>query len=191
MRITGGIARSIQLKTLDLPELRPATDVMRQAIFNSLAASIPGCRFLDLFAGCGAVGLEAASRGAVSGVFVERHPKLAAIIKDNLMAVCKSMGISPADREKNFHIHQADVFKFRSIGNSFDIIFCDPPYAIIEGNEKAMFDIAARALKPNGLFLWEHPAEVPLAASEGFALIKTLGGKGLRTPNVGVFRKAG
>jgi 16S rRNA (guanine966-N2)-methyltransferase len=236
MRISGGAARSIQLKTLDLPELRPATDVMRQAMFNFLASFFSACRppsreteitssqetmenenqqfpksasarvrpweskertvgplaglrFLDLFAGCGAVGLEAVSRGAASGVFVERHPKLSAIIKENLAAVCKSAGISPEDREKNFHVHSSDVFNFQPVENSFDVIFCDPPYALIVGNEKKLLGLGRRALKPNGLFLWEHPFEIPMGAPEGFELIKNLGGKGLRTPNVGVFRR--
>ena len=92
MRITGGLARSIQLKTLDLPELRPATDQIRQALFNSIEATVgplEGLRFLDLFAGSGAYGLEAFSRGAAGGMFVERHPKLKVVLEQNLAAVAK------------------------------------------------------------------------------------------------------
>lgn len=89
-----------------------------------------------------------------------------------------------------FEVQQADVMRLQPEANCFDVIFCDPPYALIVGNEKAMFDLAARALKAEGLFMWEHPAEVPLPASAGFTMIKSLGGKGLRTPNVGVFRRA-
>ena len=185
MRITGGAARSIQLRTLDLPELRPATDQMRQAVFNSLASSIPGCQFLDLFAGCGAVGLEAGSRGASSGVFVERHPKLAALIRQNIAAVCKSAQVDFA----SFHLHEGDVFSFQPVEASFDIVFCDPPYALILGNEERLFDLGLRALKPGGLFLWEHPAEVPLDKAKGFEFLKRLGGKSPRAPNTGVFRK--
>lgn len=185
MRITGGKARSIQLKTLDLPELRPATDQMRQAVFNSLAACIPDCAFLDLFAGCGAVGLEAVSRGAKSGIFVERHPKLASIIKGNIAAVCKSAGVEPF----GFQVYQGDVFTFEPEAASCDIVFCDPPYAIIVGNEEKLFALGSSALKPGGFFLWEHPAQVPLQATKNFEFIKRLGGKGPRTPNIGVFRK--
>jgi 16S rRNA (guanine966-N2)-methyltransferase len=185
MRITGGKARSIILKTLDLPELRPATDQMRQAVFNSLAAHIPECTFIDLFAGCGAVGLEAVSRGAKSGIFVERHPKLAAVIKGNIAAVCKSAEVEPFA----FHVHQGDVFAFIPEESSCDIVFCDPPYAMIQGNEDKLFFLGLKALKTGGFFLWEHPAEVPLLATTGYEFIKRLGGKGPRTPNVAVFRK--
>lgn len=185
MRITGGAARSIQLKTLDLPELRPATDQMRQALFNSLAAVIPGCRFLDLFAGCGAVGLEAVSRGASSGVFVERHPKLAAIIRQNLAAVCKSAQVDPSA----FEVYQGDVFSSAMSESSFDLVFCDPPYALIENNVAPLFELGLRALKPGGYFLWEHPSQDDLGLPLGFEFIKRLGGKGPRTPNMGIYRK--
>jgi 16S rRNA (guanine966-N2)-methyltransferase len=185
MRITGGRARSIQLKTLDLPELRPATDQMRQTVFNSLAACIPDCVFIDLFAGCGAVGLEAVSRGAKSGIFVERHPKLAVVIKGNIAAVCKSASVEPFP----FQIYQGDVFAFSPAESSCNIVFCDPPYAIIQGNEEKLFALGARALKPGGFFLWEHPAEVSLQATTGFEFVKRLGGKGPRTPNVAVFKR--
>src|SRR5258708_32993696 len=77
MRISGGIARGITLATPKGDATRPATDGMRQAVFSSLGASVVGARFLDLFAGSGAYGLEALSPGAASGVFVEQSPKAA------------------------------------------------------------------------------------------------------------------
>ena len=73
MRITGGLARSIPLILPKGDAVRPATDALRQAVFSSLAARVAGARFLDLFAGSGAYGLEALSRGASSGVFVEKR----------------------------------------------------------------------------------------------------------------------
>jgi 16S rRNA (guanine966-N2)-methyltransferase len=189
MRITGGIARSIQLKTLDLPELRPATDAMRQAIFNSVVAtmtsSIEGSRFLDLFAGSGAYGLEAISRGATSGVFVERHPKLVKVIEENRARVCKSAGVE----EKSFLVRQADALKFSSEPNSFDLVFCDPPYAMIEEISPVLFAIASQALKKGGLFLLEHPSGMKLKETNDLQFVKNIGGKTNRAPNVGVFVK--
>lgn len=185
MRITGGIARSIQLKTLDTPQLRPATDQMRQAIFNSLAARIPGCHFLDLFAGSGAYGLEAVSRGAAGGLFVEKDRKLIPLITDNLARVAKSTGVDA----KSFLIRCDDALKYPYTSHFADIIFCDPPYALISQFQAKIFDIAQDALKPEGLLLFEHPAKTQLSAPMGLSFIKNLGGKSPQSPNVAVFKK--
>ena len=95
MRITGGQARGIPLTLPKGDRVRPATDALRQAVFSSLAARVPGARFLDLFAGSGAYGLEALSRGASGGVFVEKDARTAGFIRDNITAVCKSLGRTP------------------------------------------------------------------------------------------------
>jgi len=71
--------------------VRPATDGLRQAVFSSIAARVPGAQFLDLFAGSGAYGLEALSRGAAGGIFVEKNAKAAGCLRHNLAAVCKSL----------------------------------------------------------------------------------------------------
>src|SRR3954462_8903224 len=92
MRISGGVARGIQLVTPKGDATRPATDGMRQGVFSSLGAAVVGARFLDLFAGSGAYGLEAISRGAAGGVFVEQNGKAAGCVRQNLVAVCKSAG---------------------------------------------------------------------------------------------------
>src|ERR1051325_4727781 len=92
MRISGGTARGIPLLVPKGDAVRPATDGMRQAVFSSLAARVPGARFLDLFAGSGAYGLEALSRGATGGTFVEKSARTADFIHRNIAAVCKSLG---------------------------------------------------------------------------------------------------
>lgn len=235
MRITGGLARSIQLKTLDLPELRPATDQMRQSIFNSIAAYVEGARFLDLFAGCGAYGLEAVSRGAASGVFVERHPKLGKIIKENLEKVLKSVGTAEPNQilpppnplpqgggvkgggfapsiphgfharnnagefsgvqgaqpltSPSFIVREADALKFSPEENSFDLVFCDPPYAMIADNWTMLGNLARKALKVGGLWLMEHPAGLNLPPPEGLEFRKNLGGAGKNSPNVAIYKK--
>ncbi|MDR0351615.1 MAG: RsmD family RNA methyltransferase, partial [Puniceicoccales bacterium] len=93
MRITGGMARSINLLSLEHKLLRPATDFLRQAIFSSLGNIVIGKNFLDLFAGTGAYGLEALSRGASGGVFVEKNFSLKQILQKNIGAVSKSLAI--------------------------------------------------------------------------------------------------
>lgn len=92
MRITGGAARGIPLKAPAGDAVRPATDAMRQAVFSSLGGVVVNAYFLDLFAGTGGYGLEALSRGAAGGVFIERNAKAAACLRANLTAVRKSLG---------------------------------------------------------------------------------------------------
>lgn len=96
MRITGGIARGITLQTPKGDRTRPATDGMRQAVFSSLAARVPGARFVDLFAGSGGYGLEAFSRGAAGGVFVEKDNRACACIARNIEAVARSVKRDPS-----------------------------------------------------------------------------------------------
>ena len=123
MRVIAGSARSIPLKTLEGLDTRPTQDRIKETLFNILQSDIPGCRFLDLFAGSGAIGIEAASRGASQVVFLENNPKAAEIIRTNL---------------KNTHLEdqsmlcQGDLFSIlpglSSREKVFDIIFMDPPY---------------------------------------------------------------
>ncbi len=185
MRITGGLARSIQLKTLDLPELRPATDQIRQALFNSIGEAVVGARFLDLFAGSGSYGLEAFSRGAAGGIFVEQNAKLKAIISQNLAAVAKSAGLNPADCQ----VRQMDALAFAPEEEAFDLLFCDPPYAMIAENWPRLGEIASRALKARGLWCMEHPAGLSLPLPKGFELLRNLGGKGKGAPNMAICKK--
>ena len=92
MRISGGLARGIELSVPKGDAVRPATDGMRQAVFSSLGPRVAGARFVDLFAGSGAYGLEAFSRGASGGTFVEQNAKAAACLRKNIAAVCRSLG---------------------------------------------------------------------------------------------------
>jgi 16S rRNA (guanine966-N2)-methyltransferase len=92
VRISGGRARGIPLVVPRGDAVRPATDGLRQAVFSSLAARVAGAHFWDLFAGSGAYGLEALSRGAVSGLFVEQDRRAAECLRKNLAAVTRSLG---------------------------------------------------------------------------------------------------
>ncbi|MBQ0000546.1 MAG: 16S rRNA (guanine(966)-N(2))-methyltransferase RsmD [Clostridiales bacterium] len=122
MRVIAGKARRLPLKTLPGVETRPTTDRIKETLFNILQPEIPGCRFLDLFSGSGAIAIEAISRGAESAVLVEKNPKACACIRDNL-AFTKLVS---QGRVLNMDVLQA----LRSMENreTFDMVFMDPPY---------------------------------------------------------------
>ncbi len=185
MRITGGRARGIPLLLPRGDLVRPATDAMRQAVFSSLAHCVAGARFLDLFAGSGAYGLEALSRGAVGGVFVEKNARAADFIRQNISAVCKSLGRDTA----GLQVVTADatlVFP----GDAPDLIFIDPPYERIPALASKLFARLDSWLteKPDALIVFEMPGELELSPV-GWTCVKRLG-KGARQPTAGIFRSS-
>jgi 16S rRNA (guanine966-N2)-methyltransferase len=121
MRISGGIFRGRVLRTAPGSVTRPTADKIREAIFNILMKDIKGAKVLDLFAGSGALGIEAVSRGAVSAVFIESGQTQVEIIKHNLESLKLDMEVMARDF----------VSGCRALGRSgrkFDLIFADPPY---------------------------------------------------------------
>jgi 16S rRNA (guanine(966)-N(2))-methyltransferase RsmD len=120
MRIIAGELKGRRLEAPDWPGLRPTSDRLRETVFNILAASIRGARFLDGYAGTGAVGIEALSRGAAHVTFVEQDRRAIALIKSNLArcGVTDRHAIMPFDFARAFAREQPP----------FDIIFLDPPY---------------------------------------------------------------
>lgn len=109
--------------------VRPTQDVVRQALFSSLATKVPGCRFLDLFAGSGAVGLDAWSRGAGCVCWVEADAKAFACLRANIQGLCGSETGKTDDQE--WRLVRSDVFRYLAgarEGYAYDIIFADPPY---------------------------------------------------------------
>lgn len=183
MRITGGNARGITLTTGGNEAVRPATDRLREAVFSSLGSSVEGARCLDLFAGTGAYGLEALSRGAASVVFVEQNRKSAAAIAHNIAAVCKSMGAPPSVARAQ----QRDVFTWQAGADSFDLVFADPPYALLPGRAADIFRVVLAALADNGLFVFEMPGELDLKHPT-LTLLRRLG-KGRHQPGVAVYKR--
>jgi 16S rRNA (guanine966-N2)-methyltransferase len=186
MRITGGKARGIPLALPKGDAVRPATDAMRQAVFSSLAARVEGARFLDLFAGSGAYGLEALSRGAAGGVFVEKDGRTAGFIRQNIAAVCKSLGRPVAD----LTVINADATTVTPTGAAPDLVFIDPPYEIISETGPKLFARLDGLLKdhPDPVIVFEMPGECELTPT-GWTCVKRLG-KGARQPTVAFFRKA-
>lgn len=188
MRISGGGARGITLVVPKGDLTRPATDGMRQAVFSSLGARVVGARFLDLFAGSGAYGLEAVSRGADRGVFVEQNAKAAACVRQNILAVCKSLRRQPS----GLTVVQSDArtVPFGGDGLVPDLVFIDPPYEIIAEVAPGLFQRLSDALqsRADALVVFEYPGELTLEPP-GWELLKRLG-KGARQPTVGFFRRA-
>ena len=185
MRISGGQARGIPLIVPKGDAVRPATDGMRQAAFSSLGGFVTGARFLDLFAGSGAYGLEALSRGAAGGVFVEKNAKAAACVRQNLASVCKSLGRDPA---ASAEVWQVDALTAPPPEPAPDLVFIDPPYDIISDVAPVLFARLGELLvaKPEALVVFEMPGEIDLTPA-GWTLVKRLG-KGIRQPTVAFFR---
>ncbi len=175
---------------------RPATDGLRQSVFSSLAAWVPGSRFLDLFAGSGGYGLEAMSRGAAGGVFVESNAKAVACIRKNIDAVGKSLGGGAA--MAGVRVVQGDALVLAGVDageagtpDAPDLVFVDPPYEMIPKIAPALLARLAELLagKADPVIVFELPGELDLTPPEGWVLAKRLG-KGARQPTVQFLRKA-
>ena len=125
MRVISGEAKGRKLKPVPGKGTRPISDRVKESLFNILRWKVPDSRFLDLYAGTGGVGIEALSRGAAAAVFVEKAPKAAQVLRENL----RSTGTSARAR-----VVQEDVFRFLLLANHavepadrFDIIYVAPP----------------------------------------------------------------
>jgi 16S rRNA (guanine966-N2)-methyltransferase len=186
VRISGGNARGIELLVPKGDAVRPATDGMRQSVFSSLGARIAGARFVDLFAGSGAYGLEAFSRGASGGTFVERNAKASACLRRNIAAVCKSLGKGGEELQAV----EADALSLPAgTGERPHLIFVDPPYDVIGEIAPVLFGKLDAALPKDwgGLVVFEMPGETTLEAA-GWTCVKRLG-RGARQPSVAFFAR--
>ena len=183
MRITGGNARGIPLLVPKGDAVRPATDALRQAVFSSIAARVAGATFWDFFAGSGAYGLEAFSRGAAGGVFVEKNARAADCIRQNLAAVAKSLGCGSG----GLRVLQADATTVAP-APAAELVFIDPPYALIPEIGPALFarlsGLLAEVADP--LVVFEMPGEMELAPPDWIA-VKRLGQRA-RQPSAVIFR---
>lgn len=121
LRIVAGIWRSRVLEIADLPGLRPTSERIRETLFNWLTPHLAGARCLDLYAGTGALGLEALSRGAAAAIFVEKSPSAVAVLQLNV----ETLEAAGAD------IKVADAVDYLRTAETkqFDIVFLDPPFA--------------------------------------------------------------
>lgn len=180
LRVTGGILGG---RTIRVPKMgvRPTQDRVRAAVFSSLAERIPGARVLDLFAGSGAMGLEAYSRGAASVCWVESDRRVLAVLRQNIRQLCgpeSGHGINRVSVRPETCVIMDDVLRFarkREGRGPFDIIFADPPYDRDgEWQKKILCALSAGSmLLASGLLMLEISARVPVLACAGWQLLKT------------------
>lgn len=149
VRIIGGRWRGTRLPVPDRPGLRPTSDRVRETLFNWLMPVLSGARVLDLFAGSGALGLEAASRGAASVQLVETDPTLALA----LQAAAGRLGATD-----QVAVQRADALAFlrQHAGSRFDIAFVDPPFAA--GLWAAVLELLPACLAEDAWLYLESPA---------------------------------
>jgi len=175
MRITGGrLAR----RPLDAPKgdrTRPTTDRVREALFSALGSRMDfeGARVLDLFAGSGALGLEALSRGAAHATFVERHGPTLAVARANAQglgvaasgAFVRADALAALDRTRG---------PLATPTSRFDLILADPPYALAE--LPTLPERVRPLVAPGGLFVLEHDARHAFEGTPGHVQSRSYGG---------------
>jgi 16S rRNA (guanine(966)-N(2))-methyltransferase RsmD len=164
MRIIAGKFRSRQLKSLKGLALRPTSDMLRETLFNILGPRVEGSRFLDLFAGTGAVGIEAISRGATSATFVENHHAAVRLIRANLA----SLEINVEARIIASAVAPALTKLQSELAAPFDFIFLDPPYAKEKDYEATLHALENSSLIAGStIAIAEHHKSFELPASLG------------------------
>lgn len=167
MRVIAGKFRSRPLKSLRGMALRPTSDRLRETLFNVLADRVEGSRFLDVFAGTGAVGIEALSRGARVVVFIENHGPAAALIKKNLesLEVGAEARVLALDAWRGLERLAGDG---GAKPEAYDIVFLDPPYAAAEDYRRVLSFLGASALLADGsLVIAEHRRNSDLPETAG------------------------
>ena len=167
MRIIAGAYRSRQLKSLKGMALRPTSDNLRETLFNVLGELVVDARFADLFAGTGAVGIEALSRGAREAIFVEKHSPAVTLIKKNLesLEIRKGARVLPLDALLALKRLAEEP---AAATTRLDIIFLDPPYADVEQYKNVLsFLGGANLLAENAVVIAEHQRSLDLPESFG------------------------
>jgi 16S rRNA (guanine966-N2)-methyltransferase len=175
MRVIAGQFRSRRLQTLRGTALRPSSDRLRETLFNVLGATVEGSMFLDLFAGSGAVGIEALSRGARGAIFVENHPAGAALISRNLASLDVPMAAQVASHRTfggTAEILRMDAMdaleRLVAGGAHVDFVFADPPYANVRAYEDILSFLGeSDLLARNGLVIAEHRRNLDLLPIAG------------------------
>ena len=169
MRIVGGALRGRPLAAPRSDSIRPTSDRTREAVFNILAHTWPekldGARVLDLFAGTGALGLEALSRGAAQALFVEESAEGRGLIRTNIEA----FGLQ--GRAKIFRRDAASLGEAGTIA-PFDLVFADPPYGKGLAERALQSALAGGWLKPDALAVVEEAVASPFQPPPGFSLVE-------------------
>jgi 16S rRNA (guanine966-N2)-methyltransferase len=163
MRVISGEARGRRLKTLEGLDVRPTTDKVKEGLFNIIQFDLPGAKFLDLFSGCGQIGIEALSRGADYAVLNDQSRASQQIIKENLISV----GLYQKSRVVSM---EAKAY-LAATKERFHIAFLDPPYH--KGILPDILPLVAEKMAPGGIIICEHELDETLPEQFGdFCLIK-------------------
>lgn len=151
VKIIGGQWRGTKLPVLLKDDVRPTSSRVRETLFNWLQSYIAGSDCLDLFAGSGALGLEALSRGASSAVMVEKDKQVAKLLSDQVKKL----------QSENALVISGDATDYmQNTQNKFDLIFLDPPFSEINPLDILNIILEKKLLKPNGLVYTEYSAKV-------------------------------
>ena len=170
MRVTSGIRKGALLQSAEDLSVRPTTDKVKQAIFNMIQFEIPNRTVLDLFAGSGALGIEALSRGAKHCTFVDIQPE---IVQKNIKKV---------RFEELSRIVKSDYLSFlEQCSAPFDLVFLDPPYQKGMLSEALKKLIERNLLLPGSLIVWEYdfgeeipvPEEIRIIKERNFGRVQT------------------
>ena len=148
MRVISGSARGLKLKTIENDSTRPTKDMVKEALFSIIYDKVTDCVFLDLFAGSGAIGIEALSRGAHKAYFNDINPECIKVIKENLQKA------KFEEKSEIFNL-KSDMMLDKVKDVSFDIIYIDPPYNSDLGIEAIKTISSYNLLKTSGVLVYE------------------------------------
>lgn len=166
MRVISGTARGLRLKSLEGLDTRPTLDNVKEAIFSMLFSVCTGATVLDLFAGSGAMGIEAISRGAKEAVFADLNPKACAVVRENLEKARMSDRATVVNTDALRYLETAG-----KNGMKFDLIFLDPPYSLGLIDESLKFISEYNLLSEGGLVVIEFDSGTKVDIKD-FNLVK-------------------
>ncbi len=145
MRVITGKARGRILETLKGDDVRPTTDKVKEAIFSAVQFELEGRHFLDLFSGCGQMGIEALSRGCATATFIDKSKAAVKVIERNL---------SVTNLKQFARVYNADSVNFiKNSVDEYDIVFLDPPYN--KGILQEVMPLVAQRMKKTGVIICE------------------------------------
>jgi 16S rRNA (guanine966-N2)-methyltransferase len=179
MRIIAGTLKGRRLDAPTWPGLRPTSDKLRETLFNVLQGRLPEARFLDVFAGTGAVGIEALSRGAAHVTFVESDPRARGLIAENLarcgllMTSMRGPGQRSAGQGDGYTIERGSAEDVLSrLEPVYDVVFLDPPYD--EPDLAAAVTLGVGLLAAGGMCVLEHASRRAAPEAAGRPPVRSL-----------------
>lgn len=169
LRVIGGELRGRRLRALPGIQVRPTGDRVREALFDILGSRVSGIAFLDAYAGTGAVGVEALSRGASSATFIEKEHAAVTLLRQNLdhAGVARRTRVVARDLAAAVRTLEADDARF-------DIVYLDPPYEGGELDRALRLIGTSRLLGEGGLVVAEHDARAPARSTPHLAAVRTV-----------------